>query len=126
MLGKLWPKIKTLHTFLTRTLMIKSRENAKKPVFPAYFRHFRPKKNFFRKSDSVTFRTLSFCVSVQNFMKNIKYSLRYSRNTVFPAKIAVPAIFRQFWLQKSVFLTIETCLMVGLSLIHISEPTRPY
>ena len=26
-------------------LMMKSRENAKKPGFPAYFRHFRPEKN---------------------------------------------------------------------------------
>ena len=26
--------------------MMKSRENAKKPVFAAYFRHFRPKKSF--------------------------------------------------------------------------------
>ena len=36
-------------------LMMKSRENAKKPVFPGYFRHFRPEKNVFRKSGSVTF-----------------------------------------------------------------------
>ena len=28
-------------------LMMKSRENAKKPVFPAYFWHFRPEMNFF-------------------------------------------------------------------------------
>ena len=27
--------------------MMKSRENAKKPVFPAYFRHFWPEMNFF-------------------------------------------------------------------------------
>ena len=27
--------------------MMKSRENAKKPVFPAYFRYFRPEKKFF-------------------------------------------------------------------------------
>ena len=36
-------------------LMMKSRENAKKPVFPAYFRHFRPEKYVFQKSGSVTF-----------------------------------------------------------------------
>ena len=30
-----------------KKLMMKSRENAKKPVFPAYFRHFRPEMNFF-------------------------------------------------------------------------------
>ena len=64
---------------------------------------------------------------------------------LFRRKFAIPAIFRQVRLQKSVFLTIETYLMVGiainnvfcvkkqrktkkkpLSLIHISEPTRPY
>ena len=29
--------------------MMKSREKAQKPVFPAYFRHFRPEMNFFLK-----------------------------------------------------------------------------
>ena len=32
---------------IQKKLMIKPRENAKKPVFPAYFRHFRPEKYFF-------------------------------------------------------------------------------
>ena len=36
--------------------MMKSRESAKKPVFPAHFRHFWPEKNVFRKSGSVTFK----------------------------------------------------------------------
>ena len=30
-----------------KKLMMKSRENVQKPVFPAYFRHFRPEMNFF-------------------------------------------------------------------------------
>ena len=30
-----------------KKLMIKSREKAQKPGFPAYFRHFRPEMNFF-------------------------------------------------------------------------------
>ena len=38
-----------------KKLMMKSRENAKKSVFPAYFWHFRPEKYVFRKSGSVTF-----------------------------------------------------------------------
>ena len=38
-----------------KKLMMKSRENVKKPVFPAYFWHFRLEMNFFRKSGSVTF-----------------------------------------------------------------------
>ena len=32
-----------------KKLMIKSRENARKPVFPVYFRHFRPEIFFFLK-----------------------------------------------------------------------------
>ena len=35
-----------------KKLMMESRENAKKTVFPAYFRYFRPEKNFSQKSDS--------------------------------------------------------------------------
>ena len=51
-------------------LTMKSRENAKKTVFPAYFRHFRPEKNVFRKSGSITFWTLSFCIFVPKIRKN--------------------------------------------------------
>ena len=40
---------------IRKKLMVKSREKAKKPVFPAYFRHFRPEKNVFRESGSATF-----------------------------------------------------------------------
>jgi len=38
-----------------KKLMMKSRKNAKKSVFPAYFRHFRPEKNFSQKSDLIMF-----------------------------------------------------------------------
>ena len=38
-----------------KKLMINSREKAQKPVFPAYFRHFRPEKYAFQKSGSITF-----------------------------------------------------------------------
>ena len=58
-----------------KKLMMKSRENAKKTVFPAYFRHFRLEKYVFRKSGTVTFQTLPFCSSVQNFMKKHKVQL---------------------------------------------------
>ena len=58
-----------------RKLMMKSREDAKKQVFPAYFRHFQPEKYVFQKSGSVTFLTLPFCISVQNFMKKYKVQL---------------------------------------------------
>ena len=53
-----------------KKLMMKSRESAKKPVFPAYFRHFRLEKIFFRKSGSVTFRRLPFCIFVPKIRKN--------------------------------------------------------
>ena len=58
-----------------KKLLKESRKNVKKPGFPAYFRYFRPKKNFFRKPGSVTFWTLLFCISVQNFMKKYKVQL---------------------------------------------------
>ena len=38
-----------------KKLKIKSRENAKEPVFPAYFQHFWPEKYVLRKSGSITF-----------------------------------------------------------------------
>ena len=55
-----------------KKLMIKSRENAKKPVFTAYFRHFRPEKIFFRKLGSVTlhFRHCHFASLCQKSAKN--------------------------------------------------------
>ena len=34
-----------------KNLMMKSRENAKKPGFPVYFRHFRPEMDFFSEID---------------------------------------------------------------------------
>ena len=33
-------------------------------------------------------------------------------------EILFSSIFRQFWLQRSVFLTIETCLMVGIAILR--------
>ena len=53
-----------------KKLMKESRENVKKPGFPAYFRYFRPEKNFFRKSGSVTFWGLPFCIFVPKIIKN--------------------------------------------------------
>ena len=53
-----------------KKLMMKSRENALKPVFPAYFRHFLPKKKVFRKSGSVTFLGLPFCTFVPKIRNN--------------------------------------------------------
>ena len=57
--------------------MMNSRKNAKKSVFPAYFRHFRPEKYVFRKSGSVTFQTLPFCISVQNYKVQLQKFKKY-------------------------------------------------
>ena len=76
-----------------KKLMIKSRENAKKPVFPAYFRHFRPEKNFFEHRAPSHFRYYYFASVCKISWKNIKYSSRNSRNTVFPAKIGCSGDF---------------------------------
>ena len=74
-------------------LMMKSRENAKKPVFPAYFRHFRPENMFFENWAPSHFRHCYFATVCKISWKNIKYSSRNSRNTVFPAKICCSGDF---------------------------------
>ena len=97
--------------------MIKSWENAKKPVFPAYFWHFRSEKYVFRKSGSVIFWALPICISVQNFfMKRYKVQLKKFKKYRCSA---IPAIYREFRLQKSVYLTIEPCLMVGIVINNV-------
>ena len=86
----------------------------------AYFRHFRPEKNVFRKSDSVTFWILPFRIIVQNFMKKYEVQLKkFKKYCFFRRKSAVPAIFREFQLQKSVLLTNEPCSMVGIVINNI-------
>ena len=54
-----------------KKLMIKSRANAEKPVFPAYFRYFRPEKYFVQKPGSVTFWASPFCIIVQKNQKKL-------------------------------------------------------
>ena len=101
-------------------LMMKSLKNAKKPVFPACFRHFRPEKYVFRKSGSVTFQTLAFCISVPNFMKKYTVQLEKFKKYRFSGKkLAVQAIFRKFRLQKSVLLTIKLWFMAGIVINNV-------
>ena len=77
-----------------RKLMMKSREYAKKPVFPAYFRHFRPGKICFSKIGLCHILGLAILHQCAKFHeKNMKYSSRNSRNTVFPAKIGYSGDF---------------------------------
>ena len=102
-----------------KKLMMKSRENAKKPVFPAYFRNFQPENFFFWKSgchilDIIILRQYAkFHEKISSTARDIQEILFFRR------KLAVPAIFRQFRLQKSVILTIETCLMVGIAINNV-------
>ena len=65
----------------------------------------------FRKSGSLKFKVLPFGISVQNFMKKYKVQLEKFKNYRFPRKIGCSGNFWKFWLQKSVKLTIEPCLM---------------
>ena len=67
-------------------------------IFPAYFQHF-------QKSDSAI-----FWASTIREIQEILF---------FQWKSAVPAIFREFRLQKSVLLTIEQCLMVGIVINNV-------
>ena len=84
--------------------MMKSRENAEKAVFPAYFRQFRLKngiRNIFHQ-----------CAK---FHEKIESSAREIQEIpFFRQKSAVRAYFRKFRLQKSVSLTNEPCFMVGI------------
>ena len=70
-----------------------SRKCQKKNGFPAYFRHLRPEKYVFRKSGSVTFQILSFCISVQNFMNKYKVRLQKFKKYRFSGE---NQLFRQF------------------------------
>ena len=81
----------------------------KKLVFPAYFRHFRPEKNVFRESGSVTFKVLSLCIiSVQNFMKKYKVQLEIFKKYRFPAKIGCSGDFSRVPASKISFIDNQT------------------
>ena len=83
-----------------KKLMMKSRANAKKPVFPAFSTG---KIKCFSKIGLGQILDITILHRVcKTLWKNIKYSLRNSRNTVFRRKSVVPAIFRKLRLQKSV------------------------
>ena len=53
-----------------KKLMMKSRENAKKPVFPAYFRHFWPEMNFSGNRAPSHFGHCHFASLCQKISKN--------------------------------------------------------
>ena len=75
-----------------KKLMMKSRKNAKKLVFPAYFRYFRPEK-IFSEIGLRHFLGITILHKCAKFHEKIKYSSRNSRNTVFSAKIGCSSDF---------------------------------
>ena len=74
-------------------LMMKYRENAKKPVFRHISGILGRKNMFFENRARSHFRHCHFASVCKISCKNIKYSSRNSRNTVFPAKIGCSGDF---------------------------------
>ena len=100
--------------------MMKSWENAKKPVFPAYLRHFRPGKYVVLKIGLGHILDIAILHQCAKFHEKILSTAREIQEIpFFRRKSAVPAIFRKFRLQKSVLLTIEPCLMVGIVINNV-------
>ena len=86
-----------------KKLMMKSREMAKKPVFPAYSRHFRPEKIRFSKIGPGHILDIGILHQRAKFHEKILSTARVIQEIpFFRRKSAVPAIFRKFRLQKSV------------------------
>ena len=111
-----------------RNVREKSEQNLQKWRLPAYFRHFRPEKNFYQKSDSAILWALLICIFVQKNAKKTNDEIENRaqshfrhwhfasvcqiscKNTAreiqeipfFRRKSAVPAIFRKFRLRKLV------------------------
>ena len=89
-----------------------------------FFRHISGifgRKNFFFKNLAPShFGQYHFVSVCKISWKNISSTAWDIQEILFfQRKLAVPAIFRQFRLQKSVFLTIETCLMVGIAINNV-------
>ena len=100
--------------------MKKPRENAKKPVFPAYFRHFRPEKICFLKIGLGHILDIAILHQCAKFHEKILSTAREIQEIpFFRRKSAVPAIFRKFRLQKSVLLTIKPWLMMGIVITNV-------
>ena len=68
---KYWKLLITIfYVKKTRNIKKKSNENVQKRRFPAYFRDFRPEKNFSQKSDSAMFWAFLIRIFVQKIRKN--------------------------------------------------------
>ena len=101
---------------IRKKLMMKSRENAKKPVFPA----FSAGNEFFPEIGLRHILGIAILHLRAKFHKKILSTAREIQEIpFFRRKSAVPAIFRKFRLQKSVLLTIGSCLMVGIVINNV-------
>ena len=97
-----------------KKLMMKSRENVKKPVFPAYFRHFPPEKYVSRKSDS----TMLWAFLIPSYLcekKSEKTNDEISRKC---QKTGFSSIFPAFSAGKIGFLKIELGHTLGIAILH--------
>ena len=88
-----------------------------------FFRHisgiFGRKKIFFENRNPSHFGHYHFASVCKISWKNIKHSSRYSRFTVFPAKIGCSGDFKKVPASKTSFLTIKTCSIVGVVINNV-------
>ena len=93
---------------------------SKKPYFWAFLGPNWPKKIFFSKiglRHILDIIILRQCAKFHEKISSTAWDIQ--EILFFWRKLAVSAIFRQFRLQKSNFLTIETCLMVGIAINNV-------
>ena len=83
-------------------------------IFPAFLAG---KKVFFENRAPSYFRYCHFASVCKISWKNTAREIQ--EIPFFRRKSAVPAIFRQSRLQKSVLLTLESCLMVGIVITNV-------
>ena len=80
--------------------------------------------SMFIENQYVTFYVLPFCISVPNFMEKFKVQLKKFKKYRFSSENGLfPGILRKFRLQKSISLTIEPCLMMGIVINNVFERT---
>ena len=92
------------------------------------FRHFRPENMIFKNRTPTYFRNCHFAsVRAKFHEKILSIAQDVKEIPFFRRKSAVPAIFREFRLQKSVLLTMEPCLMVGIVINNVfCKKTKQY
>ena len=110
-LGHILGIIKThLRAKYQKKLTMKFWEKAQKPVFRRISGIFDRKNRFFENRARPHFRHCRFASVCKISWKNIKYSSRNSRNTVFPAKIGCSSDFQRVPATKISFIDNWTML----------------